>query len=184
MTVQSLRRKGLLAAVLIATGFLTSIASPAMAAPPDQKQAASACWVDGETGITRCFASDEAMVASISTVVGSVPADLAQSVGLTQSRSSAVALSSAVLARLYSATSYGGDVLTVIGPSDDWCDANSITVDDIGSTWDNRVSSVRVYFGCSVRLYASINLGGDSAAFGTTPTVGAMDNRTSSYRVY
>ena len=183
MTVHSRRRRGLFAAVLIATGLLASIASPALAATPEDKQVASSCWVDAETAITRCFDTEVAMASSIAKVTGSVPTDVAESADL-QARPGAVAASSAVLARLYSATSYGGDVLTVIGPSDDWCDANAVTVNDIGSTWDNRVSSVRVYFGCSVRLYASINLGGDSAVFGTASSVGSMDNRTSSYKVY
>jgi hypothetical protein len=155
-----------------------------MATTPDDTQAATSCWIDAETAITRCFETDAAVAASILAVTGAVPAELVPDLRLTQSRSSLVALSSAILARLYENTSWGGDAIIVVGPSSDWCDSNSVTDNDVGSAWNDRISSVRVYNGCSVRLYTNTNLGGTSAAFGTASSIGSMNNETSSYRVY
>ena len=183
MSVQPARRTSLFAAVLITTALLTSIASPAMAITSSDKQASTSCWLDAETSITRCFDTEALMLASVIEETDSWPADLVQSLGLKVARPTGLASTEYVLARLYEDSAYGGSVLAVLGPSTTWCVSNAVSDSDIGALWNDRVSSVRSYYGCATRLYTVTGYGGASASYGNASTLGCINDEASSYKV-
>jgi hypothetical protein len=174
-----IRTRALAAIFAVTTGALALIAAPAQA---DTKDTSEACWLDLGTGVTRCF-DDEAALEGAVADSGSVlvEEDSAEAASLTADRSAGLR-AAYVIARLYDGASYTGGTFVITNPSSTICASSSVS----GNlpTFNDRVSSFHSYLGCSTRIYEHNGSGG--AAFGwfaNAATVGALDNRASSFNV-
>jgi hypothetical protein len=165
------RTTALTTALLLTTAILTSASAPAWADGND-KNDASTCWIQANTGVTQCFTDEETMDAAIVEQIGALPIEQ----GSLQARSSfaSVALVQYTIARLYENASYGGDFLVATATSSTFCaDGGVVSVGTMPSGWNDRVSSVRSYWGCQTTLYTNSSAG----------SLGTMNDKTSSYKV-
>ena len=174
------RRYNLVVATFFATAILTTTATPAWAEEADA--GGGVCWMPVQTGITQCFADEAAMAEAIFEQTGTVLVEP----GSPQARSAGgvVALASYAVAKLYENASYGGAYVTVSAPSTTYCTTSSISVSPMPSGWNDRVSSVESSYGCQVRLFSDSGYSGSAATYTDASSLGAMNNVTSSYRVF
>lgn len=180
MTEIRKRRYNLVVATLFATAILTATATPAWAEEADA--GGDVCWMPVQTGITQCFADEAAMAEAIFEQTGTVLVEP----GSAQARSAGgvVALASYTVAKLYENASYGGGFLTVSAPSTSYCTTSSISVTPMASGWNDRVSSVQSFYGCQTRLFTNTGYGGTAGTYTNAASLGAMNDVTSSYRVF
>jgi hypothetical protein len=92
-----------------------------------------------------------------------------------------------ILAKMYDHADYGGSYLEVTASNA--CDTNSdidYSIPNVGSTWNDRISSWRGYAQCQIRIYENASFGGASyGAYTNSSYVGAaMNDRTTSIRFY
>ena len=175
------RTTALTAAMLLTTAILMSAAAPAWAGGND-KNDASTCWIQADTGVTQCFADEQAMDAAIIEQIGALPIEQ----GSLQARSSfaSIALVQYTIARLYEDASYGGDFLFVSATSTTFCaDGGVVSTTPMQSGWNDRVSSVRSYWGCQTTLYTNAGFGGTAVTYSSAGSLGTMNDKASSYRV-
>jgi hypothetical protein len=145
--------------------------------------------MDVESGIQDCFATFALAMADLSDGTLGFDANVET---LTQAQAATlgfpiVAASSSpyVLAIVYDNANYGGSSLTFTasGPCDtnadvDWQNAN------IGSTWNDRISSFKSYSDCQTKIFENANFGGASygSVSNTTYVGDAMNDRTTSIK--
>jgi hypothetical protein len=159
-----------IAALLLAIAILSLTAAPA------QADAGAVCWADADTDpvITQCFASEDALAAAVQEQTGTVLLDEGQSArGL---------LTTYVLARLYTDSGYGGSALLVTSSNSALCTTGSVSADLTGG-WNDVVSSLKSYFSCTTHLYENSGGGGAAVSGVNLSSLGAMNDRASSYRV-
>ncbi|HEV7742869.1 MAG TPA: peptidase inhibitor family I36 protein [Pseudolysinimonas sp.] len=180
----SQRFTAMLAATLLTTAVFASAASPALASTNDRTDART-CWIQADTGETQCFADESAMDAAIVEELGALPVEE----GSVQARMGstpvgAVAAVQYTIARLYADASYGGDFLFVSAASSTFCaDGGVYAASAMPTGWNDRVSSVRSYWGCQTTLYTNAAFAGTSAVYSSSAALGTMNDKTSSYKV-
>ncbi len=130
------------------------------------------CNRDLDTGVETCASSESGLRVA-----------LAESAGPT----SYAAATSYVLARLYDDINRTGVYYSLTGSAP--CDTSAdldLELANIGSTWNDRVSSFQGYYDCQIRVYADASFGGSSyGAYTYTDYVGAaMNDLTTSVRLY
>ncbi len=92
-----------------------------------------------------------------------------------------------ILARFYDKADYAGSYLEVTNTAP--CDTNSdvdFSDTNVGTTWNDRISSWHAYADCEARIYENAAFGGASyGAYVDRNYVGdALNDRTTSYRLY
>lgn len=114
---------------------------------------------------------------------------------VTTARAASTAVSAGdrvVVARFYEDADYRGAVLTMWGTLKTDTRACTATTTDkeytkgwVGSEWNDRISSVKTYYGCDARLYEDANGGGSYTGWiDRTNYVGdAFNDETSSIRL-
>ena len=158
--------RGTLGAVLTIVGLLTVSATPATAATSAAASASAApyCSINISTGTARC----------------------ATTLSELQSGSATLA-TQYLLGRFYDQAGRTGPYLDIFasGP----CDTNADldwAVSNIGTAWNDRVSSFQGYSQCEIRVYENDSFSG--ASFGPSAGVDyvgdAMNDRTTSMRFY
>lgn len=165
MITRHRRFGGLIVAALVATAALTFTAAPAWAdaAAESAKGGSDSCWLNADTGESRCFADVTALRQAID--------------------GASVARATFTLAILYENSSYGGAGLVVTSSSSTYCATSAVTYNTMPAGWNDRVSSLATYYGCSARLYDSPNLVTFLGNYVTSSSLGGNDNRTSSFQI-
>jgi hypothetical protein len=161
--------KGLATALLVIAGALGT-AAPAAAAEGDE------CWIDGTTGIARCYADEQDRRDAVQRITGRVLVEEGESVQLRG------ALATYTLARFYENASYGGASTIVTHSSSTICSTGSLS-NNLLAAWNDRISSFHSYYGCTTRLYENTGLGGASIAGTDLASLGVMNDRASSYKL-
>ena len=170
-----IRTRALAAFFAVTTGALVLLAAPAQAETKDAP--GQSCWLDTGTGITRCFATEEALEGAVA-ASGRVLVEEED----VAARRPAGLLASFVIARFYDGAGYTSSTFVITNPSSTVC-AGAGMAGDLPA-FNDRVSSYHSYFGCSTRIFA--NTGGGGASFGyfvDAASVGALDNLASSYSI-
>lgn len=142
-------------------------------ATPEQRAAADA-------RVTRtCFATDAEAAAF---VAHGGAAGVTATSRLAPASSTLVAASSVTLGVDYDYTYRGGAATYFYGTGASGCDGSyTFGFPTMTSGWNDRVSSAVAYAGCRSQHYANTYYGGSSVTCATyCPTMGALDNQTSS----
>ena len=169
-------RKAQIGVVLLATAALTLVASPATA---DEAPASDYCWQNADTGSTQCFADEAALDSAIETQTHSVLAEPG-----TSARSMAQLLTTYTLATWYEDSSYGGAFTKTTSSNSAACSGAGQINLNFAAAWVDRVSSFKTWHGCSGTLFANTGQGGASyGSFTAAPSVGALNDIASSYRL-
>jgi hypothetical protein len=174
------RRRARLPAALATV--LLALAGVALASPA-QAQASTPvtpwCWLDADTGITRCYDSR----AELDAALGGSAAGQLSSAADTDITAGAVA-SVYTMAVLSVDAGYGGSQLWITTASSGLCTSASAVSYTMPAGWNDQVSSFRSYGTCRTTLYHDVNLGG--ATYGpaaSAATLGGMNDEASSYRI-
>lgn len=174
MSVQT-RIRALAAIFAVTTGALVLIATPAQAASSGRSD--DACWINADTGVTRCFVDDDTLQDAVA-ASGAVLVEEG-----TAARLPAGILATYVLARLYDGTSYTGASATVTSSNSAICTTGPGVTGNLPS-FNDRTSSFHSYLGCVTRLFANNGQSGAWYGYATdAPTVGGLDNLASSFSI-
>jgi hypothetical protein len=177
----------LLAALLLAPLAL----SPAAADPPDSGGSSPAAWHcvhNLSDGVEQCFATfTEAIAVATGGAVTDAPADSTTAAAdpafaQRMSASSAATAAAAVLGISYVNSYYGGS--SKVWQGSYGCDS-SLDVDwqvaNVGSTWNDRISSAQSYSSCQSKYWEHAYYAGASTSwFISAGSFGTMNDRATS----
>lgn len=158
----------LLAASMGSALLVTLVISPG----PASAASLPYCNRDLETGVETCAATEAELLAKLGQAGGEM---------------AFAATTTYVLARLYEDANRTGAYYSFTGSAP--CDTSTdvdFEVANIGSTWNDRVTSFQGYQNCQIRVYENASFGGLSyGAYTFTDNVGAsMNDLTTSFRLY
>jgi hypothetical protein len=161
-----------------------STTAPALADDGDKAGSGDTCWVEAETGTTHCYADQAAMDSDLIRNYGGLPIEEGTPQALQAARGTAAAASMFTLAKLYRDASYGGTPwISVYATTSTFCSGGVVSKASMPSGWNDAVSSVESFYGCTTTLYDNINYGSVLGTYGDQASLGAANDRTSSYRV-
>ena len=167
------------AAIVLAACAVGGAAAPANAA----EGPAEDCGAFIETGQVVCVPHGEDLHAAVLEETGQtiIVAGGAEAAAVAASAEGASTTSSFLKARLYDDLNFTGSYFEVFGSSA--CNGSTINgISDIGSGWYGRVTSVRGFAGCSVKVFELTGYSGASYGFvSQSGYIGdAMNDRTRS----
>lgn len=177
------RHRMMIAGTAIATAILMSLSAPAWADDAD-KADLTACWVQADTGTTRCYADVAAMRLDEIRVTG---APLIQE-GTLQARLAAgpeaLAAGDFLIARFYKDAGWSGGTIDVSATSSTFCTTGGvISKATMQSGWNDAISSLHTWYNCVALLYDNTNFGSLMGTYTNPSSLGAVNDRTSSYKV-
>ncbi|HTL41983.1 MAG TPA: hypothetical protein VL294_10970 [Pseudolysinimonas sp.] len=153
--------------ILLCAAIATALIVPAAPAFAAENSAGDYCWENLDTAEVHCFGTE-----------AELSADLAPQ---TFARSAATTLYT--LATWYENTGYGGAYFVTRSSNSALCVSGSTTL-NFSSSWNNRVSSYKTWYGCAGTIYDGTS--GTGSSFGPSTaasSVGSMNDKASSFRL-
>lgn len=176
------RTVSLAVAGLAAAAALASGAAPASAAPA----AAQSCWVNVDTGASRCFDAGLDPLEQIEVDTGRPVVAVPTGTGARSAAAAPVPSATAasyILAVVYDGLSYSGASNTYFTSNSAICSGLSYGYPSLGA-WNDRIQSVDSYNGCLTTLYWDANYGGAAyGPVGSSTNIGNMRSNASSLRI-
>ena len=160
-------RTAKISAVLAAAAFIAAAGTPTASA-----DSLDYCWLNAATNQSKCFATEAELVQS---VAAKQNATFGTQAGVSP-------MAEHLVAQLYKDLNYGGGYLQIFDT--EACKKGTIDGKNLPSSWDNKVSSFKVYGGCTVKLWEDKNYGGASTGWvGSMKYVGnALNDQISSFQ--
>ena len=158
-------------------------AAPANASEPTVGAAkAQTCWLNTDTGVTKCFMTHADFVSAVTALTGGT----LQSAGATAPASAnpdeIQPLTTYILAIFYMDAGYSGTSLNITTSHSTLCTSYSYTANSMPSGWNDDVSSFHSYGTCKTRLSENINQGGSQyGPVANASALGVMNDAASSY---
>jgi len=176
------RIRALAAFIAVTTGALLLMAGPAQAATASDDKADEVCWLDSDTGISRCFADKAAFQDA---VVEQSGAALVESESAPPDRSAFAPATVYSAFQFWDGASYTSATYVITTTNSAICTSGSgITGNSMPAGWNDRMSSFKTYLSCVTRVYEDVSLGGGFYGYATNaPSLGALNNEVSSYRL-